>query len=586
MSPKLIRQMLAAQALAALTVSVCLLIDNIMINRFLGINAVAAYELSNPLLLSIGAVSGMLSAGIQVACSKSLGSGSNEETDRGYSTAIVIAVAVSVVFMLGVLIFRRPLAHFVGAGDSGEVYDNTVDYLAGFTIGAPGSMIALVLVPFLMMSGRTGLLVAAVSGMTVTDVLFDFLNVLVFKGGMFGMGLASSLSYYTAVLIGITYFVSKKCVFHFSPRLFSFSKAAELFRGGIPSAVNMASSIILVFFLNRLFMDTGGAAAVAAYAVVSGIANSANCISTGVNGVALTLSGILYQEDDRRGLKETLLILIRYGIIMGLGMGIVLLIFAPVLVRLFITTPGETQSMAILGVRLFAAGLIPCCVLNAFKSFFQGTERVLLTEAVSFLEGAVFSCLGALLMRAVFGLNGIWLNFFIGEMLALLFVLVYTRLRSRGAPDRTYSLLMLDDSFGVDEKDLMENAITSLRDAASVSEAAGNFCVEHGQSAQFANRIAVCIEEMATNTVTYGFSPGGKNRLSVRVQHKKDKWVLRFRDDCSAFDPVSYIPPEGSGKGVGIRLAMAMADEIHYTYSLNLNNLTLVFDSAGDDRHK
>ena len=40
---KLVRQMLTAQVLSALTVSLCLLIDSIMIGRFLGNDAMAAY---------------------------------------------------------------------------------------------------------------------------------------------------------------------------------------------------------------------------------------------------------------------------------------------------------------------------------------------------------------------------------------------------------------------------------------------------------------------------------------------------------------------------------------------------------------
>lgn len=50
--------------------------------------------------------------------------------------------------------------------------------------------------------------------------------------------------------------------------------------------------------------------------------------------------------------------------------------------------------------------------------------------------------------------------------------------------------------------------------------------------------------------------------------------MLRFRDDCRAFDPVSYTP-QGEQDALGIRVVMAMADDIRYTYSLNLNNLTI-----------
>ena len=56
---------------------------------------------------------------------------------------------------------------------------------------------------------------------------------------------------------------------------------------------------------------------------------------------------------------------------------------------------------------------------------------------------------------------------------------------------------------------------------------------------------------------------------------KAGRWTLRFRDDCTAFDPVSHVE-QSEGDGLGIRLAMRMADEARYTYSMNLNNLTLV----------
>jgi anti-sigma regulatory factor (Ser/Thr protein kinase) len=95
---------------------------------------------------------------------------------------------------------------------------------------------------------------------------------------------------------------------------------------------------------------------------------------------------------------------------------------------------------------------------------------------------------------------------------------------------------------------------------------------------KFSNRIAVCVEEMASNTVTHGFAPGGGNHLSILLQHKNRRWVLRFRDDCQGFDPVHYVPPEGQPDALGIRLMLAMADEVHYTYSLSLNNLTLILN--------
>ena len=571
---KLIRQMLAAQTLSALTVSLCLLIDNIMIGRFLGVQAIAAYGLANPVLLVIGAIGSMLAAGVQVACSKSLGSGSREETNKGYSSAMALMLGISLLFMLLVLAFRSPLATAMGAGREGPLFDQTRDYLAGFIIGAPGSMGALVLVPFLQMAGESGLLIAAVLGMTAADVGFDLLNVLVFHGGMFGMGLASSLSYYVAMAVALGYFLSRKCVFSFSFRLITAKKIRELFVGGVPTIFTMASSVVLVFILNKILLPVGGSEAVAAYSVLLTIGNASNCISTGVGGVALTLSGILYHEEDRTGLRDLLRLLARYAVLLGAAVGALLAAFAPVLVRIFIPEAGPAQALTIQGVRLFALGLIPCCVNNALKNLYQGTERVMLTEGISILEGALLPALAAFLFSRFMGVTGVWLYFVAGEGLVLLCIALLIWRKNRAFSLAAQPFLLLKKDFGVQAENLLEMEIRALHDVTAAAEAAGNFCRQHGQGEMTANHIALCVEEMASNTVMHGFAAGKEHHLSIRVQHKGDRWVLRFRDDCRAFDPVSYVPKEGRD-ALGIRLVMAMADDIRYTYSLNLNNLSI-----------
>ena len=575
---KLIKQMLAAQTLSALTVSLCLLIDNIMIGRFLGVKAIAAYGLANPVLLVIGAIGSMLAAGVQVACSRSLGSGSREETDKGYSSAIVLMLGISLLFTVLVLVFRTPLTLMMGAGKKRELFDQTRDYLTGFIIGAPGSMGALVLVPFLQMAGESSLLIAAVLGMTIADVAFDLLNVLLFHGGMFGMGLASSLSYYVAMAIAFRYFLSRKCVFSFSFRSVTAKKIKELAAGGVPTLFTMASSVVLVFILNKILLPVGGSEAVAAYSVLLTIGNASNCISTGVGGVSLTLSGILYNEEDQTGLQELLKRLARYAVMLGAVVGILLAVFAPVLVGIFIPKAGTAQDLTIQGVRLFALGLIPCCLNNALKNLYQGTERVELTEIISILEGALLPALAAFLFSRFLGVTGVWLYFAVGEGLALVCIALFVWRKNRAFSMAAQPFLLLKKGFGVQKENLLEMDIHSLQDVTAAAQAAESFCRQHGQSEMTANHIALCVEEMASNTVIHGFGKENKNHLSIRVQHKDARWVLRFRDDCRAFDPVHYVP-KGGNDALGIRLVMAMADDIRYTYSLNLNNLTIKLSS-------
>ena len=571
---KLVRQMLAAQILSALTVSLCLFIDNLMIGRFLGERALTAYGLANPVLLVIGAVGSMLCAGAQVACGKSLGRGDREETDVGYSTAVAVAAVFSIAFTVLVAIIRVPLARLLGA-DEPALLKDTSRYMAGFVIGAPASMGALILVPFMQMAGQSNLLIAAVLGMTVADVAFDLLNVMVFHGGMFGMGLASSLSYYVAMLIGGGYFLSKKCVFSFSLNRIKRRKIRELFAGGVPTVVGMASSVVLIFAVNKLLLRVGGEAAVAAFAVINTIVNASNCISTGTGGVALTLSGVLYNEEDRAGLSELLRLLAKRAVILGAAVLALLVVCARPFMALFIPNAGESQTMAIYGVRLFALGLIPCCVSNALRNCYQGTGRVKLMEVICLMANMVLPTLAALILGSIAGVKGVWLYFVVGEILTLAGVMGYVWLRKGGVTWRAEDILLLNRDFGVPEKDRLEASLADMEGVMAFSRSASEFCRAHGGGNRLASHLALCVEEMGTNIVTHGFAPNGKNSLSIRLQVKGGRWTLRFRDDCTAFDPISHVE-QSDEDSLGIRLAMRMADEARYTYSMNLNNLTLV----------
>ncbi|MBR6410807.1 MAG: ATP-binding protein [Clostridia bacterium] len=575
MYKKLVRQMLTAQILSALTVSLCLLIDNIVIGRFLGVDAIAAYGLANPVLLIIAALASMLSAGVQVVCSRSLGRGDMEGTNRGYSTAIITALAIAIPFALLVLFLRQPLATLLGAGESEVLMKNTTDYMAGFVIGAPASMGALILVPFLQIAGKSTLLIAAVGGMTVADIALDLLSVHL-KGGMFGMGLASSLSYYIALLIGIGYFLSKKCVFKFSFKYVKWKTVGELFKGGIPSIFNMASTVILIFALNNVLMGVGGAESVAAFSVITTIGNSSNSVTTGISGVALTLMSMLYQEEDRKNMSVVAKELAKFACILGLAVGLLLFFMAPLIVKLFIADNVATAEMAALGIRLFAAGIIPSSLNGILKNTYQAIGHPIFTEIISICEGAVFPTLIGWILSIPFGATGVWFYFLAGELVTLVGVGILCLVKMKRNPFRDQGLLLLDPDFSVKPEEMVEVRLSTLEEVSGAAESIQNFCLSHGATPKAAYHVSLCVEEMSNNVILHGFTKDEKKHaLFVLVLHKDNRWVIRFRDDCTAFDPLHYVPGPNKQNILGIRLALAIADDVSYTHSLDLNNLAI-----------
>ena len=143
---------------------------------------------------------------------------------------------------------------------------------------------------------------------------------------------------------------------------------------------------------------------------------------------------------------------------------------------------------------------------------------------------------------------------------------------------KAYSLI--DEDFGVSDDNCFEATISGRDDVSRVSEEAAKFCLDHGLTSRLSNMIALCIEEMAYNTIHHSFYRDNKeHNIDIRILIKEDGPVLRIRDNCVSFDPVKYFEvhkeEEGREDHIGIRMVMSMVKKVRYVNTLGLNNLTL-----------
>jgi len=97
-------------------------------------------------------------------------------------------------------------------------------------------------------------------------------------------------------------------------------------------------------------------------------------------------------------------------------------------------------------------------------------------------------------------------------------------------------------------------------------------------------RIDLCLTELVTNVVGYGYSDGAVGSITVSFWRQPERVVIRIEDDGAPFDSTSYVLPalprsltDASGGGRGIRLVRHFADELHYTREAAGNDLVLIF---------
>ena len=574
--------MLVTQILSAMTVMLCMLVDSMMIGRFLGVDSMTAYGLANPVLLIFAAYGTMLSAGIQVVCGRTMGLGDKEGTNACFSTSAVMALGVSLAGVILVLLLVNPLTTLLGAGKPGTdnpVFGLTRDYLRGFIVGAPAFIVAQIMVPFLQISGNRVRLALAVVLMTVSDVAFDLLNVFVFHGGMLGMGLASSLSYYLALAVGLAYFFKKDCLFKLRFKLIQRKVCTQILKDGVPTVINSLAMVVLVFTLNKILLSVGGNMAVAAYSVISTVANICYCFGAGVASVALLLAAILYSDEDRTAIHTLVKTMAFYAIVLDIALIAVVLLTAPVLVSVFLEE-GAARTMTIQGLRLFSFCLLPCSLNTSFKNYYQGVDRVRFTEVISLLQNVSFPVLSAFVLSRFLGVTGVWLCFLCGEAFTLLTIAMVVWTKKKKVTIHAEDFALLPKGFGVRPENTLEVTVRSQAEANQASVAAASFCESHGESPRNSMLISLCVEEMVNNIVEHGFQKRRKDEsVDVRILFKDGARVIRIRDNCMNFDPVEYLKLHQSDDPmahIGIRMVMKMVKGANYMNSLGLNNLTLI----------
>ena len=206
--------------------------------------------------------------------------------------------------------------------------------------------------------------------------------------------------------------------------------------------------------------------------------------------------------------------------------------------------------------------------------------RIKLTQVISVLQNFVLPTLSAFILNRFLRINGAWLGFLSGELLTLAFIAVFVFRENKRVSFTAENFSLIPDDFGIPDEDCFERSITDPEDVSRTSEAAARFCSSRGLEERLSRMIALCVEEMANNTIQHSFhKDDDEHYIDIRILIKEDGPVIRIRDNCVHFDPVKYFEihkeDEGREDHIGIRMVMGMVKKVNYVNTLGLNNLTL-----------
>lgn len=578
---RLFRKSVISIIAAAIATMVGIVVDGIVIGRFLGPDSMAAYGLVTPVINLATAFSGILAAGAQIICAQHIGAGSKKNARRAFSMCMLVTVIISVIMVGAVLIFRDNIAVLLGAhGNSAHLLPLTSDYLLGVVFSFPCVLFLFEFNSLMRLDGDANRVIVAVVVMTVLDVIGDLVNALVVHGGMLGMGITTTISYLAALVIMLLHFAKKDIIFKFSLKGLRIKDLAEIFATGSSSAIGSASSMLRNAVLNQIMVATVlSSTSVAALGVVNTVYNFTSSTMIGVGMTTAMIAGLILGEQDRTAAVALVKITIKTSLLVGGILSVVLLVFADGIAGLFGSADGaEMVSLASRGLRIYAFSIILYGINVAFINYTQGMRRMVMSGTICFLVNFPLVVLPALAIFNFLDTDAVWFSLIIGEVLCLIIIITMAAVKKRGFPFRAKDFLFLPEPFGIEQENILDFSITKSDEVVPASTAVEEFCDKKGATPKESMMLALFVEELCNNIVRFGFTDKKKHSIDVRTIKLEDGWKLRIRDDCKRFDPTEWMKIHESDdptKNIGIRMVCGMAKDVNYLSTMELNNICI-----------
>ena len=103
-----------------------------------------------------------------------------------------------------------------------------------------------------------------------------------------------------------------------------------------------------------------------------------------------------------------------------------------------------------------------------------------------------------------------------------------------------------------------------------------------GLQADSISRINICLDELFTNIVSYGFDDDREHVVKFTINDNNNLVTINIEDDGKAFNPLEKVDPEfpknvESAKigGLGILIIRKLMDSVTYERSQGKNKLTM-----------
>lgn len=428
-----IGKLLVKQALPAsigiLVMSLNILVDSIFVGNWIGSIAIAAINVVLPVSFFIGALGMAIGIGGSSIISRALGAENKNKALAVFGNQITLTLLVTVATVVFGLTYADSI--IPAFGGKGAIFELAKIYYVVVLYGVPFLALCMMGNTVIRAEGKPKFAMIAMIIPSVGNLVMDYVFIYVLDMGMAGAAWATTIGYVLCFSYVAYFFLSSNSELkinfsHFKLQLPILKEIGSL---GFVTLSRQAVTSITYLIMNNILFDLGGEAMVAVYAIIGRMLMFALFPVFGVTQGFLPIAGFNYGAQNYSRVRESINTAILYASVIATLVFVGLMVFPAEIASLFLSSKPDLPA-AELAVNSYVLTHVPTAMRWVFAAtpiialqligaaYFQAIGKAMPALLLTLTRQGFFFIPLVLILPHYFGEFGVWISFFLADVLA------------------------------------------------------------------------------------------------------------------------------------------------------------------------
>ena len=560
------REFLIPTFLTSMAGNISIFVDAIIVSLLIGTINLSVMQIIEPVSTFLNLLYWMIGLGGSIVCSFAKAEFNKNQSNEIFTSSMVSIVVIGLIISLFSIVFSNNILQLLCHPIS--LKPLVSQYFIYYVLGIPFLCYMMSMSYYVRVDGFLKLPFISLLIANVLNLVLDVVLIKYFNMGIGGAALATTIGYVIGSVCISTYFLKNARSLKFIKIKLStfFNHLKDICKSGFSTASTQLYLTIKLALINIILSTVSGAVGLTAFNMCY---NTLFLISIFVIGIVQSMSPIVsvyYKEKDYSGVDYIIKKSAKLMIIVSIAFVVLLTVYPQALLLLFHVDNTNHMAYIMNAVRIFSLCFLGLGLNFLYIFYAQAIQKDRLANIIQITEGLILPIFFLIVLFYLFGDFGIWISFFITEIVLLLSLVIYSKYINKNSNGQIHGFFINKSNDG----EFMDYTINAnLNEAMEFSTKVNEFF----GSSTVSIRVSLAIEEILVNIIKIN-----KNLDTIDIYLKKtdEEIIFSIKDAGIEFNPVIE---HDELKFDNITVLNKIADKIDYSRVLGLNNTVIIINT-------